>query len=85
MPTFTTKEYSKLPDADEMRSNGNPVDVVVLHNESGTIELEAVQSELEEFEQETGASIDADVIDDGVMDSLIEYLNLNRLLDLPVC
>jgi DNA/RNA endonuclease YhcR with UshA esterase domain len=85
MPIFTTKEYSKLPDADEMRSNGNPVEVIVLHNESGTVELEAVQSQLEEFEQETGVSIGADVIDDGVMDSLVEYLNLNRLLDDPVC
>lgn len=84
MSTFTTKEYSKLPDADDMRSNGIPVDVVVLHNEAGTIELEAVQSEIEEFEHESGISIDADVIADAVMDSLIEFLNLNRLLDVPV-
>ena len=84
MPTFTTKEFLLLPDADEMRSNGNHPEVVVLYNESGTIELEAVQSEVEEFEQESGISIEADVVDDEIMNGLIEYLNLNRLLDVPV-
>jgi len=84
MELYTTKAYSLLPDADEMRSNGSPHQVIVLQNESENVELEAVLSEVESFQEETGISIDSDVIDDEVMSALIEYLNTNRFLDLPV-
>jgi hypothetical protein len=67
-----------------MRSNGCPPEVIVLQNESEAVELEAVISEVESFEEESGISIDSDVIDDQVMADLIEFLNTNRLLNLPV-
>ena len=41
MQTYTTKAFSELPDADELRSNGSGADAMILQNESGTIELEA--------------------------------------------
>jgi hypothetical protein len=47
MQTFTTKAFSDLPDADEMRSNGPGVEVMILQNESETIELEALNDEVE--------------------------------------
>jgi len=84
MDLYTTKAYSLLPDADEMRSNGCPPEVIILQNESETVELEAVLSEVESFQEESGISIDSDVIDDEVMSALIEFLNTKRFLDLPV-
>jgi hypothetical protein len=84
MQKFTTKAFSLLPNADEMRSNGPGFDSVVLQNASGTVELEAIVDELDAFTLECGGSIDSDVVDDQVMCGLIEYLNQNRLLDVPV-
>jgi hypothetical protein len=84
MQTFTTKAFSDLPDADEMRSNGPGVEVMILQNESGTIELEATLNEVETALEELEISIDSDTIPDEVMTSLIEHLNTARVLDVPV-
>lgn len=84
MQTFTTKAFSELPDADDMRSNGPGMDAMILQNQSGTIELEATLEEIEAATEELGIEIDADVIPDEVMTSLIEHLNTARVLDVPV-
>ena len=84
MQTYTTKAFLELPDADEMRSNGPGVDAMVLQNESGTIELEATLEEIEAATEELDIEIDADVIPDEVMSSVIEHLNSSKVLDLPV-
>ena len=84
MQTYTTKAFSELPDADEMRSNGPGVDAMILQNESGTIELEATLDEVETAADELALAIDSDVIPDEVMSSLIEHLNSSKVLDGPV-
>jgi len=84
MQTFTTKAFSDLPDADEMRSNGPGVEVMILQNESETIELEALNDEVESALEELELTIDSDTIPDEVMTSLIEHLNSARVLDVPV-
>jgi DUF4097 and DUF4098 domain-containing protein YvlB len=83
MQTFTTKGATDLLYADDYRSNGCP-DVWVLLNESGTIELEATTGDVESALEELELEIDADVIPDDVMTSLIEHLNSARVLDVPV-
>jgi hypothetical protein len=80
MKTFTTKAATNLLYADYARSNGCP-DVWVLQNASGSAELEATTAEIEEFQANTSTSVESDLITDDVMDSLIEFLNLNRKLD----
>jgi len=84
MQTFTTKAFSDLPDADEMRSNGPGVEVMILQNESETIELEALNDEVESALEELELTIDSDTIPDEVMTSLIEHLNSARVLDVAV-
>jgi hypothetical protein len=84
MQTFTTKAFSDLPDADEMRSNGPGSEVMILQNESETIELEALAREVESALEELELEIDSDLIPDEVMTSLIEHLNSARVLDVPV-
>jgi hypothetical protein len=84
MQTFTTKAFSDLPDADEMRSNGPGVEVMILQNESETIELEALNDEVESALEELELTIDSDTIPDEVMTSLIEHLNSTKVLDVPV-
>jgi hypothetical protein len=83
MQTFTTKGATDLLYADDFRSNGCP-NVWVLLNESGSIELEALTEEVESALEELQLEIDADVIPDEVMTSLIEHLNTARVLDVPV-
>lgn len=83
METYTTKGFSALPDADEQRSNGCP-DAFFIQNESATIELEATTGEIEAFSEDSGIEIDSDVIADGDMIQLIEFLNLKRHLDAPL-
>ena len=84
MQTFTTKAFSELPDADEMRSNGPGDDVMILQSESGKIQLEATLDEIESASEELEIEIDADVIPDEVMTVLIEHLNLSQAIDVPL-
>ncbi len=83
MQTFTTKGATDLLYADDFRSNGCP-DVWILLNESETVELEALTEEVESALEELALEIEADVIPDEVMTSLIEHLNTARQLDVPV-
>ena len=76
MKTFTTKGYLDLPDEDEMRSNGCS-DVVVLENESGTIQVQMTQDELEE----TGIEVDSEVVTDELMDKVLAALIEDGLLE----
>ena len=69
--------------ADDFRSNGCP-DVWCLLNESGTIELEATTEEVQSAAEALEILIDSDVIPDEVMTALIERLNSQRALDVPV-
>jgi hypothetical protein len=80
MQTFTTKVFSDLPDADEMRSNGPSDEVMILQNESNSIELDATLEEIESALEDLELEIDSDDIPDGVMTDLIEHLNSTRIL-----
>ena len=84
MIRYTTIGFSKLPNADERRSSGNPHETYFLQNKSGTIEIEAIQSEIEIFEEDSGIEIVDDIINDDIMVDLIDFLNLHRILDVPV-
>jgi hypothetical protein len=83
MIKFTTKEAGKLLYTDDARSNGCP-EVCFFENESQTFEVEATISEVEAFEQYFEVDVDSDVIPDLLFDALVEFLNVNRLLDKPI-
>jgi hypothetical protein len=84
MQIFTTKAFTELPDADEMRSNGPGCKAMILENESETIQLEATRDEVESAIVDLDLQIDADVIADEVMASLVEHLNTNCELEVPL-
>ena len=79
MKTFTTKGYLDLPDEDEMRSNGCS-DVLVIENESGTVQVQMTQDELEE----TGIEVDSEVVTDELMDKVVAALIEEGLLEQPI-
>jgi hypothetical protein len=79
MKTLTTKGYTELPEEDEMRSNGCS-ELVVLENESGTIQVQMTVDELEE----AGIEVDGDVVSDEVMNKVVASLVEEGLLEQPI-
>lgn len=80
MKTFTTKKAVKLV-CRELEQRGRQSDLVVVENESGTIQIEATIDEIEDFEMVGNPPIDSDVITDGLMTALLGHLEAERLLE----
>ncbi len=80
MKTFTTKEAAKLV-CRELDQRGRQWNLVVVENESGTIQIEATIDEIEDFEMVGNPTIDSDVIADGLMAKLLEHLQFEKLLE----
>jgi hypothetical protein len=81
MQTFTTKEAAKLV-CRELEQRGRQSDLVVVENESGTIQIEATIDEIEDFEMVGNPPIDSDVIADELMTTLLSHLEAEELLEL---
>ena len=80
MKTFTTKKAVKLV-CRELEQRGRQWDLVVVENESGTIQIEATTDEIEDFEMVGNPLIDSDVIADDQMTSLLTQLQVEELLE----
>jgi hypothetical protein len=80
MKTFTTKKAVKLVSR-ELEQRGRQWDLVVVENESGTIQIEATTDEIEDFEMVGNPPIDSDVIADDLMAKLLEHLRFEELLE----
>lgn len=80
MTTFTTKRYADLPDYDDQRSFGPSQNIIVVTDAIGSITVEATTDDIDEFEKDTGRSIDSDEIDESTMQILIQHLKENDLL-----
>lgn len=80
MKTFTTKKAGKLV-CRELEQRARQWELVVVENESGTIQIEATTDEIEDFEMVGNPPIDSDVITDELMASLVEHLNAEKLLE----
>jgi hypothetical protein len=80
MKTFTTKEAAKLVRR-ELGQRARQLELAVIENESGTIQLEATIDEIEDFEMVGNPPIDSDVIPDDLMTTLLEHLKSEELLE----
>jgi hypothetical protein len=80
MNTITTKEAAKLVRR-EFGQRARQLELAVLENESGTIQLEATTDDLEDFERLGNPPIDSDVIADELMTVLLEHLKAEELLE----
>ena len=80
MKTFTTKKAGKLV-CRELEQRGRQSDLVVVENESGTIQIEATTDEIEDFEMVGNPPIDSDVIADELMTVLLGHLEAEELLE----
>ena len=81
MKTFTTKKAGKLV-CRELEQRGRQSDLVVVENESGTIQLEATIDEVEDFGRLGNPPIESDVIPDELMTALLGHLKAEELLEL---
>lgn len=80
MKTFTTKKAGKLV-CRELEQRGRQSDLVVVENESSTIQIEATIDEIEDFEMVGNPPIDSDVIADELMTALLGHLEAEKLLE----
>ena len=80
MKTFTTKKAGKLV-CRELEQRGRQSDLVVVENESGTIQIEATIDEIEDFEMVGNPPIDSDVIADELMTALLGHLEAEHLIE----
>jgi hypothetical protein len=80
MNTITTKEAVKLV-CRELGQRARQLELVVLENESGTIQIEATTADLEDFERLGNPPIDSDVLPDDLMAKLLEHLEFEELLE----
>jgi len=80
MNTITTKEAVKLV-CRELGQRARQLELVVLENESGTIQIEATTADLEDFERLGNPPIDSDVLPDELMTALLEHLKAEELLE----
>jgi hypothetical protein len=80
MTTHTTTAAVKLVRR-ELGQRARQLELAVIENESGTIQIEATTDEIEDFERLGNPAIDSDVIADDLMEKLIEHLKAEELLE----
>ena len=80
MQTFTTKEAAKLVGR-ELGQRARQLELAVIENVSGTVQLEATTDEIEDFERLSNRAIDSDVIADGMMTEFLRHLQSEGLLE----
>ncbi len=80
MKTLTTKAAVKALKR-ELGERARQMDLVVVENESGTVQVEATTDQIEDFERMESKVVDSDVISDQLMDALVEFLRRENLLE----
>ena len=80
MKTLTTKAAVKALKR-ELGERARQMDLVVVENESGTVQVEATTDQIEDFERIEDKVVDSDVISDQLMDALVEFLRRENLLE----
>jgi hypothetical protein len=65
----------------ELGERARQMDLAVVENESGTLQVEATTDQIEDFERIEGKVVDSDVIADQLMDELVEFLRGKNLLE----
>lgn len=80
MKTLATKLGGLLLNEDlETRSRQNGL--VVVENESGTIQINLTSDEVDDFERMSDLQIDSDVVADSVLAALMSFLEREKLLE----
>ena len=80
MKILATKEGGKLLNKDlEKRQRVN--DLLVVENESGTVQINMTSDEADDFERMTDQKIDSDVMPDSVMSKLQNFLEEEGLFE----
>ncbi|NBX72804.1 MAG: hypothetical protein EBQ89_00705 [Alphaproteobacteria bacterium] len=80
MKTLTTKAAVKALKR-ELGERARQMDLVVVENESGTVQVEATPDQIEDFERIEDKVLDSDVISDQLMEELVDFLRRENLLE----
>lgn len=80
MKTLTTKSAVKALKK-ELGERARQMDLVVVENECGTVQVEATTDQIEDFERIEDKVLDSDVISDQLMNELVDFLRRENLLE----
>jgi len=80
MKILATKEGGKLLNED-LETRSRQLGLVVVENESGTIQVNATEDEIDDFQRMTDKEIDSDVVPDAVISELQSFLQREGLLE----
>lgn len=79
MNTFTTIAAGELLYTKDPATESRLLQVI--ENNNGTMQLTALAEEIEEASKELGLEIDSDIVEGAVFDSLLGWLDEERLLE----
>ena len=80
MTTYTTKKAAKLVRR-ELYDRRRQLTLILLENESGTVQLEMLSDELDDYERLTQQPVAADIIPNEEISKLLEHLKSEELLE----
>ncbi len=80
MRILVTKAAGNLVD-DELESRSRQLGLVRVENESGTMQVNATEDEIDDFHMMNGKEIDSDIVSDSLVAELVRYLEDEKLLE----
>ena len=80
MKILATKEGGKLLNND-LETRSRQLGLVTVENGSGTIQINATEDEVDDFQRLTDKQIDSDVLSDGLISELHKFLESEGLLE----
>jgi hypothetical protein len=80
MKILATKEGGKLLNED-LETRSRQLGLVVVENESGTVQINATEDEIDDFQRFSDKEIDSDVVPDSLLQELVDFLQREELLE----
>jgi hypothetical protein len=65
----------------ELSERARQLDLAIVENESGTVQIEATSDEIDDFQRMKGIGLDSDVLPDELLEKLLNHLKREALLE----
>lgn len=80
MKILVTKAAGGLVD-DELETRSRQLGLVRVENESGTMQVNATEDEIDDFRMMSGKEIDSDIVSDALVVKLVGFLGDEKLFE----
>jgi hypothetical protein len=80
MKILVTKAAGDLLDKD-LETRSRQIGLVIVENESGTMQVNATEDEVDDFQRMTDKEIDSDIVPDALLSELVGFLQDEKLFE----